>query len=47
MREGMDATALNAKLLEKVEELTLYLIARQKELVTLRQQVKRLTAIKR
>ena len=42
---GCDRT--EAKLLEKVEELTLYLIARQKELVTLRQQVKRLTAIKR
>ena len=40
---GCDRT--EAKLLEKVEELTLYLIARQKELATLRQQVKRLTAI--
>ena len=43
VREGMDATALNAKLLEKVEELTLYLIAQQKELAALRQQVSTLT----
>ncbi len=37
--QGMDAALLNAKLLEKIEELTLYLIAQQNEVAVLRQQV--------
>lgn len=41
---GMDATALNAKLLEKVEELTLYLLEQQTRITRLQQQM---TALRR
>lgn len=40
--EGIYAARLNAKLLEKVEELPLYLIAQQKEVVEQRRDIGRL-----
>lgn len=39
VKQGVDVGKMDAKLLEKIEELTLYLIAQQKELTTLHQQV--------
>lgn len=40
VEEGIDLGAMQAKLLEKIEELTLYLIQKDKEIEELRQQVK-------
>ncbi|WP_461137338.1 metallophosphoesterase [Spirosoma terrae] len=39
-KEGMDVAAMNAKLLEKIEELTLYVIDLKKEVETLRKAAK-------
>lgn len=41
--EGIDVAAMNAKLLEKIEELTLYIIAQQKQLDQQQQQLNILT----
>ena len=38
-KEGMNVGELNTKLLQKIEELTLYLIDQQKEIEQLKQQV--------
>ena len=43
VEQGVDVAKMNAKLLEKIEELTLYLIEQQKELVMLRQQMTNVT----
>jgi len=40
MRDGLNVGQINVKLLEKIEELTLYLIEQQKELNDLHQQVR-------
>ncbi len=43
VKQGVDVGQMDAKLLEKIEELTLYVIAQQKELAVLRQQVTNVT----
>ncbi|RIV27767.1 bZIP transcription factor [Fibrisoma montanum] len=43
VHQGVDVGQMDAKLLEKIEELTLYIISQQKELAVLRQQVTNLT----
>ena len=40
-KEGMDLVAMNVKLLQKVEELTLYLIEKEKRITDLEERVKR------
>ena len=39
VKEGMDVAKMNAKLLEKIEELTLYLIVQQKEIAQLKARI--------
>ncbi|WP_229366052.1 bZIP transcription factor [Fibrisoma montanum] len=42
IKDGVDVGKMDAKLLEKIEELTLYVLQQQKEIITLRQQLQQL-----
>jgi hypothetical protein len=39
VKDGVDLNEMNAKLLEKIEELTLYLIEQDKKIEKLREQI--------
>lgn len=44
LKDGVDLGEINKKLLQKIEELTLHLIHQQKEILELRDQVKKISS---